>query len=218
MIQRERDRRLREQAEMVAKQADKARRKTEQARVLSLENRQFLENLGIPSSLEDIIAEENLDGAYVLWSNHGCFISVEQDRSGGDLQSGDKVKVGSNISEKSRFATGVSLVWNIRYAPGYPSSDWGGAGSGYSGSDPGRSAGYEFKFIEVIGCAEKQFLIVSDRYYSYILLEDKLDSVQFIRQRLAVAYLTGPLNSYSQTWPFDRWVPEAEAVRKKIIE
>lgn len=145
MIERERERRQQLQAEEEARISDeKARLRAEQERLIrentaeAHKDRKFLIALRIPEYLQEIIDEERLIGAYVLWR------PIEPS----DIRPDDTEVIGGN----------VSLVWNIGYTESYRQVRSGGSDNMRSGGGTrvswesiGKRNGYAYKSIYVTG-------------------------------------------------------------------
>lgn len=194
-IQRERERREQLKAEEEAlrldtvAQAEAERQQfTQRREYAGAENRRFLEELKIPEYLQEIIDEEKLKEAYVLWwlkypIRHNHFYPEEHLRSsthfekvtilGEPLYADDSLRPGKQYpyypqSKKvETFLTRVSLVWDIGYTETHTAPHIESAGVDNVGNPRtswvgggGFPSGYSFKSIDVEGSAEEGLLIV----------------------------------------------------------
>lgn len=245
MIQEERERRARLQTEEETRVLDEeARRRTkfrtererliQESMALDLKDRDFLNALHIPKYLQEIIDEEGLEGAYVLWRQ------IDPSNLG--------------INNTGVVDCGVSLVWNIGFTHEMVQRHVF-ADNGYSPVrsvwESGARNGYGFRSVDVSGSSKTNSICISGkkneimpppdfkelrrpyRYQDERLMPDKIRypdmrprlvtsntetilsgsrlSKPEIRQVLASNYLDTKKcfeTISGVAWPFDREVPD----------
>lgn len=167
-------------------------------------DRQYLEDLKIPELLQNIIEEEHLDGAHVLWltAPYGARISLVWD-----------------ITYAPPFHRDQVDYWDGTYLPQVDRL----SGYEFKHIDIMGSFGQQRKLIllETTSTIIQRGSTAPSARTRTVLSEAFLPTRTSLEEDITSAYLDYPkgpfYKSYYRGWPFGEWVPEAEVIRDRII-